>query len=229
MDKVVWLVAGNKGGAGKSVVAKSLVEWLKIQKVPITVIDGDQCTLDVYSVFNTLYRTEQFNLHDDSGWALFSDLLCQPDMIGHVVTNLPDGVNKRVIQFFQKFSTIVSYHGFQVKVLFVMNTLPDGLQLFLNLSEAFPTVIPIKNLFFGAGSKFTHFDAAYGHEYLDKTILFPRMNPNIMQVVRESNMSFSEFIQQRDNSENNFIYAKIVVSNWQAHMLEAFDDFLIPN
>lgn len=227
MDKVVWLVAGNKGGAGKSVVAKSLVEWLKRQEVPITIVDGDTRTPDVASVFNTTYRTAQFDLHEDAGWPLFSDALCQPEIEGHVVTNLPDGINDRAIQFFERFATLVDGYGFQVKVLFVMNTLPDGLHLFARLADSFPEVIPVKNLHFGAGRTFGHFDEAYGGDHGDRTILFPSMNPRIMQVVRESNLSFSEFIQQADNSESNFTYAKIVVADWFDSMQEAFDDFLL--
>lgn len=228
MDKVVWLVAGNKGGAGKSVVAKSLVEWLKRQEVPITIVDGDTRTPDVASVFNTTYRTKQFDLHGDAGWPLFSDALCQPDIEGHVITNLPDGINDRAIQFFERFTTLVDGYGFQVKVLFVMNPLPDGLHLFARLADPFPEVIPVKNLHFGAASTFAHFDEAYGRDHGERTILFPPMNHRVMQVVRESNLSFSEFIQQTDDSEGNFTYAKIVAADWFDSMQEAFDDFLLP-
>lgn len=227
MDKVVWLVAGNKGGAGKSVVAKSLVEWLKRQEVSIMVVDGDTRTPDVASVFNTIYKTEQFDLHEDAGWPLFSDALCQPDIEGHVVTNLPDGINERAIQFFERFATLVDSYGYQVKVLFVMNTLPDGLHLFARLADSFPEVIPVKNLHFGQSSSFAHFDEAYGPEHAERTILFPSMNPRIMQVVRESNLAFSEFVQQTDDSESNFSYAKIVVADWFDSMQEALDDFLL--
>lgn len=227
MDKVVWLVAGNKGGAGKSVIAKSLVEWLKRQEVAVTIVDGDTRTPDVASVFNTTHRTEQFDLHEDAGWPLFSDALCQPDIEGHVVTNLPDGINDRAILFFERFSTLVNGYGFQVKVLFVMNTLPDGLHLFARLADSFSEVVPVKNLHFGAAGAFAHFDKAYGRDHGERTILFPYMNPRIMQVVRESNLSFSEFTQQTDDSEDNFTYAKIVVADWFDSMQEALDDILL--
>lgn len=224
---MVWLVAGNKGGAGKSVVAKSLVEWLKRQAVAIAIVDGDTRTPDVASVFNTSYQTKTFDLHEDAGWPLFSDALCQPKIEGHVVTNLPDGINDRAIQFFERFATLVNGYGFQVKVLFVMNTLPDGLHLFARLANSFPEVIAVKNLHFGAGGTFAHFDEAYGRDHGERTILFPSMNPRIMQVVRESNLSFSEFTRQTDDSEGNFTYAKIVVADWFDSMQEAFDDVLL--
>lgn len=226
MDKIVWLVAGNKGGAGKSVVAKSLVEWLKHWQ-SITVVDGDTRTPDVTSVFKKRYRTEQFDLQEDAGWRLFSDTLCQSGIEGHVVVNLPDGISERAIGFFENFLALIDGYDFRVKVLFVMNTLPDGLHLFTQLAASFPDVIAVKNLHFGSAGTFTHFDETFGSEYGENTIHFPAMNPRIMQVARESNLSFSEFILQKDESENNFTYAKIVVADWFDSMQEAFDDALM--
>jgi hypothetical protein len=226
MDKVIWLVTGNKGGVGKSVVAKSLVEWLKCREVSITVVDGDMRTLDVARVFETLYRTEKFNLRDETGWRLFSDALCQSDIEGHVVINLPDGIDDQSIQFFDEcFITLMDGYRFQVKVLFVINTLPDGLIFFARMTESFPKVIPVKNLHFGTIGAFGHFTCSQVYE--DRTIFFPAMNPRIMQVVRESNLSFSEFARQAGDSKSNFIYAKIIVADWFDNMREALDDILL--
>jgi len=229
MDRVVWLVAGNKGGCGKSVAAKSLVEWLRNLSLPITIVDGDTRTPDVASVFSEFLPTYRFDLHDASGWPSFSDFLCTADedgviVSGHVVTNLPDGINDRAMLFFERFVRLVQAYGYQVRVLFVMNPLPDGLHFFGRLAQAFPTVTPVKNLCFGKVRQFEHFDAAYGADHDDRVVLLPAMNGRIMQVVRESNLSFSDFIAQEGDQESNFVYAKMVVSEWRESMLEALDD-----
>lgn len=52
------------------------------------------------------------------------------------------------------------------------------------------------------------------------------MNSRIMQVVRESNLSFADFINQEGDQDSNFIYARIVVAEWRTNMQEAFDDAL---
>ncbi|HDR8910598.1 polynucleotide 5'-hydroxyl-kinase [Burkholderia multivorans] len=231
MDRVVWLVAGNKGGCGKSVMAKALIDWLLNQSTRITVVDGDVRTPDVSAAFGSALPTRQFDLHDADGWPLFSDFLCTADddgvlVDGHVVTNLPDGINDRAVLFFERFIRLVQAYGFQVRVLFVMNTLPDGLHFFGRLAQTFPDVIPVKNLAFGMVREFTHFDAAYGADHDDHVLLLPAMNGRIMQVVRESNLSFGDFINQEGDQESNFIYARIVVSEWRANMLEALDDAL---
>lgn len=227
MDKVVWLVGGNKGGAGKSVVAKVLVEWLREQAVPITIVDGDKRTPDVAAVFNGTLPTMQFDLHEDAGWAYYSDYLCQNSLEGHIVTNLPDGINDRAIRFFERFAMLAQGYGYQVKVLFVMNTLPDGLNLFARLVQSFPDIIPVKNLHFGREAEFAHFDCAYGPSHGNRALLLPAMRPAIMLVVRESNLAFADFIAQSDNAESNTTYAKLVTADWRDATLEAFDDILM--
>lgn len=231
MDRYVWLIAGNKGGCGKSVVAKSLVDWLHRASLPVTVVDGDVRTPDVAATFDERFAGKCFDLHDADGWPQYSDFLCTADsdgvlVSGHVVTNLPDGINDRAVLFFERFIRLVTAYGFTVKVLFVMNPLPDGLHFFGRLTQIFPDVIPVKNLFFGKVRDFAHFDQAYGAEYDDRVLLMPAMNARIMKVVRESNLPFDEFVAQSGDQESNFIYARIVVSDWRTSMLEALDDAL---
>ncbi|CAG2138191.1 hypothetical protein LMG19282_01459 [Cupriavidus campinensis] len=231
MDRFVWLVVGNKGGCGKSVVAKGLVDWLRAERESVTVVDGDARTPDVADAFAALLQTKRFDLHDVTGWPAFSDYLCTSDedgvlVSGHVVTNLPDGINDRAMLFFERFVRLSQAYGFQVKVLFVMNPLPDGLHLFGRLLQTFPEVIPVKNLAFGKVREFVHFDTAYGAELDDRVVLLPAMNPRIMQVVRESALSYTDFLDQTGNHEGNFVYAKLVVHDWRAALFEALEDVL---
>ncbi|KAA0178804.1 hypothetical protein FX016_23000 [Cupriavidus gilardii] len=208
-----------------------MVEWLRQGGMPVTVVDGDARTPDVAAVFTDVLPTLRFDLHDASGWPAYSDFLCTADddgvlVSGHVVTNLPDGINERAMLFFERFMHLVQAYGFEVRVLFVMNRLPDGLHLFGRLQQAFPDVIPVKNLAFGKVREFEHFDLAYGAALDDRVVLLPAMNPRIMEVVRESALPFSAFLDQSTDQESNFIYAKLVVSEWRDSAFEAFDDVL---
>ncbi|MBN3815220.1 hypothetical protein G3N57_00730 [Paraburkholderia sp. Se-20369] len=212
-------------------MAKSLVEWLRSSSHAVTVVDGDTRTPDVAAVFSDVLPTHRFDLHDVNGWPSFSDFLCTADengvvVTGHVVTNLPDGINDRAMLFFERFIRLVQAYGYTVRVLFVMNPLPDGLHFFGRLIQCFPSVTPVKNLNFGKVREFEHFDDAYGPEHGERALLLPPMNPRIMQVVRESNLSFSDFIAQQGDEESNFVYAKIVVSEWRDNMIDALDDAL---
>lgn len=238
MNRYVWLVTGNKGAVGKSVAAKSLIEWLHSREEPVTVVEGDRRTPDVAAVYETSRSTGEtgseiacrsFDLQIEEGWPQFSDYLCTADedgvlISGHVVTNLPDSITERAMLYFERFVHLVQAYGFKVRVLFVMNTLPDGLHFFGKLIRVFPDVIPVKNLHFGKARDFKHFDSAYGFDYEDRILMMPAMNQRIMHVVRESNLTFGDFTNQRGNEPSNFAYAKIVVATWRSDMLEALDD-----
>src|SRR5260364_29331 len=211
MYKIIWLITGNKGGCGKSVMAKCMVEWLHNLSTFITVVDGDTHTSDVATVF--------------------SDYLCAPNrdeklISHHIVTNLPDRMSYQVMSFFERFIQLTQAYDFQVKVLFVMNALPDGLYLFGKLTTVIPEVIPVKNLAFAKAREFIHFDATYGLQQKRRILLLPGMNPRIMQVVRASNLSFADFLSQTGNQESNFVYAKVVVAEWRERMIDALNDTL---
>jgi hypothetical protein len=221
MDQVVWLITGNKGGVGKSVIAKSLAEWLLHKQALVNIVDGDQKTPDVASTFHSI-QTIIFDLHDDEAWQCYTDYLCQ-NKFGHVVTNLPDSLNKRTLSFFERFSKLAQSYGYQIKIIFVINTLPDGLYLLGTLQKTFNEIIPIKNLFFGKSDQFSAFDDAYP-QYDEKTLLFPSLNPKIMQVARLSNMPFYDLIKQKQNTQSNTTYAKITLANWYENMIEVFND-----
>lgn len=225
MDQVIWLVTGNKGGVGKSIVAKSMVEWLLHKNAPITIVDGDQQTPDVASTFATL-TSAVFDLHESTAWQRYADYLCENKFHGHVVTNLPDSFSNRALNFFERFAVLTQGYGYQIKVLFVLNTLPDGLHLLAPLNEPFKNIFPIKNLFFGKANQFTQFDDLYGNHYAEKTILFPAINPKIMQLARLSNLPFYEFIRHKANVEHNTTYAKIALADWYDSMFEALNDGL---
>ncbi len=227
MDKVVWLIAGNKGGVGKSAVAKAFVEWLKSHEAPVMIVDGDKRTPDVHEAFNELLVTKQFDLNDEIGWPLFSDFICETDFDGHIVTNLPDGISDRAILYFGRLEQLALGYKFEVKVLFVINTLPDGLNVFDRLSGSFKTIFPIKNLYFGAPANFNHFDITFAERYEGKLILFPKMAPRIMTLVRESGLPYQQFAEQTGDAKSNFTYAKLVVADWRDSMIEALDEVLL--
>lgn len=227
MDKVVWLVAGNKGGVGKSVVAKAFVEWLQIHETPVLVVDGDTRTPDVHLTFKNLLVTEQFDLNDESGWQQFSDFLCETDFIGHTVTNLPDGISDRALLYSQRLVQLAIGYHFQIKVLFVINTLPDGLHLFDQLRRSFSAIFTIKNLYFGEASEFEHFDIAFAPSCDGRIILLPKMMPRIMALARSTQMPFHQFATQVGDAKTNFSYAKLVVADWLNEVYASLDEVLL--
>lgn len=227
MGKTVWLVTGNKGGAGKSALAKLLIEWLKGHRLQVRVADGDARTPDVAQAFRSACKVWTFDLNDEDGWPAFADWLYGTEVSnGHVVTNLPDGISERALRFLHRFRELGIGCGWRIRVLFVMSNLPDGLPMFARLERTFPDVLPIKNLHFGKPSSFADFDHAFP-ELADQCALFPALSTPVMTAVRQSNLPYAEFATQRGNSRTNISYHKAAVAQWQVAAWEALDDFLL--
>lgn len=226
MQRTVWLVAGNKGGAGKSALAKLLVEWLLNHRLNVRVADGDARTPDVAQSFRNALSVWTFDLNDEDGWPAFADWLYAPDApVGHVVTNLPDGISDRAMRFLTRFRELGIGCGWRIRVLFLLCNLPDGLPMFARLERTFPDVLPVKNLHFGKPSSFVDFDQAFP-ELADQCVLFPALSRSVMTAVRQSTLPYSAFATQRGEAKTNISYHKAAVAQWEVSAREALDDFL---
>jgi hypothetical protein len=227
VNRIVWLVTGNKGGGGKSVVAKGLADWLEGKSVPLMVTDGDLHTQDVRADLGSLLPINKIDLSHAAGWKEYGDFLGQSNFQGHVVTNLPNALSHWLGGSIKALSKLGRGLGFQVKVLVVINTLPDGLRLLDAFTEILHNTYIVKNLHFGTAHDFGAFDSCTSAQNFEgRVILFPGMNPRTMMVVRTERMSFKAFLAQTGNSRSNTIYAKIVVAHWREAMHEAFENVL---
>lgn len=226
MDKALWIVTGNKGGVGKSAVAKALVEWLEAGAITVTVMDGDSRTSDVAGTFKHRLTVHTFDLQDEGQWPMLADEVCQIQDERHIVINMPDGLTERMLAMLGRTTELTSQYGWDAKTLFVVNTLPDGLHMLPMLEDVVPAVVTVKNLCFGRPRSFTHFDSTYGDTRVGQVVLFPAMTGRVMTAVRESGLSFDEFVKQRGADASNFAYGKIVVADWNQAVSEAFDEIL---
>lgn len=223
IGKQAWIIAGNKGGVGKSLVAKLLVEWLAKECRLVTVIDGDIRTADVYQAFKDDYECKQFDLADWDGWLALTDEMHVLE--GDVVINLPDGISAKAVDWFSRFNPMVTDFQFNITALFVINTLPDGLEFYPELKRCFPNVHPVKNLYFGSMADFQHFD-----EQDDGAgdIILPAMNRELMGVVRNTNLSFSNYLHGGDDPRI-FLLARLALGEWVGESFLALDDLKLFN
>ena len=220
--KTIWLVLGNKGSVGKSVVHKALVEWLEWHDQSAIVIDGDEQG-DIAKTFEKELPTEQFDLSTNTGWAEFADWICQTNYDTHIVTNMPDGVTEKTLSALQRYYPTVEAFGYELRALFVVNTLADGLKLLPHLVKLIRNVYPIKNLFFGQSGDFLHFNKHIERHFSDNTIYFPRLYPRVMNQVRSSDLPYSLAI----TSDTQTLYTKLELSNWLDRAIESFDEVLL--
>ena len=217
----VWVIAGNKGGVGKSVLCLAFAEWLQRQSKTISILEGDIHNPDVALRLCTRFQTSRIDLHYEKGWQTFADLLIERSGTD-VIVNLPDALNENALRYFSSFEKLASALSFNVKMLFCINTLADGLHIYKQAAKDFDC-IPVKNLYFGKLGEFSKFDGLYdGHN----AILIPALNRRSMQLFKDTDLSFSEYINQSENLGSNSLFNKYIIAEWLSTACDSFDDVL---
>jgi hypothetical protein len=225
-EKLIWLVAGNKGNVGKSVMAKAMVEWILNRGERVIVADGDAETCDVAETFKgEVDVVERFDLSTASGWGQYADWVCSLDPDDQIVTNLPDGVTEKTLIALERYKPTVDAFGFTTRALFVMNTLPDGLRLLPSLLKTVRHVYPVKNLYFGQSRDFAHFDQKYARHFPASTIFLPRLYGPVMNQIRIDGLSYAQVLDAGEKPSQS-MYSKMELSNWLDRMLAALDEVL---
>ena len=87
-DKALIVVAGVRGGVGKSLVAMAVIDWLiSFEKARVLVVDGDPDNADVYKPHaNTEPTPFAVNLDLREGWLSLADS-CSEHRDAHVVVD----------------------------------------------------------------------------------------------------------------------------------------------
>lgn len=212
----VWLVCGNKGGVGKSVVSKTLIEYFVDEYGDAIAVDGDTDG-DVAKAYAGRIAVFECDLATPPGWADFTDWLCTtnfPDDDMHIVVNLPDAVTARTLSALERYKPAADDLGIRSHAFFVMNSLADGLPTINRLFGIVGDVYPVKNLFFGASADFTVFDRRYARHFPDTTIYFPRMQPRLMNEIRSTNLTFTEAMNARPGSPCSMLLHRLETSLW---------------
>lgn len=224
MPKTVWLVAGNKGNVGKSVVAKAMVEWHQNRGEDVIVVDGDIESGDVAQAFkDEVDMVEQFDLSTGNGWAHFTDWICSENPDAQIVTNLPDGVTEKTLMALERYKPTVDAFGFVSRSLFVMNTLPDGLRLLPRLLKVVRHVYPVKNLFFGPSRDFVFFEQKYARHFPNSTIFLPKLYGPVMNQIRADGLSYSQVLEG-GNMPSHTVHSRMELAQWLDRVMAALDE-----
>lgn len=219
----VWLVAGNKGGVGKSVFSKALAELFIYSVGLVTIVDGDVegDVADAYGdEFSPVWR---FDMAVPEGWADFIDWIISAefdDGDNHVVVNLPDSVTERTLESLARYRPIATEAGIKTYAFFVINTLPDGLRMLGSLFQVIDGVYPVLNLNFGKATDFKEFNRRFAKHFESQTIYFPRMQPTAMNVIRSTRMGFMAAAKQRAYPGQTLLQ-RIELSNWLGYAMDS--------
>lgn len=224
MHNDVILVCGNKGSVGKSVASKALIEWYRAREVKVMLADGDPGKDVAKAYYQVVESCETFDLTVSEGWADFTDWICTVEHRLPIVANLPDGVTEKTLYALHRYKPAVDELGFETKALFVMNTLPDCLILLPQLRRSIKTIYPVKNLHFGKSTDFAHYNKKYGRHF--ETIHFPRLQPRLMNEIREAELTFEAVTRARPNEACSTLLARLEMERWLEQVYVAFDEVM---
>lgn len=178
--KTVWMVSGNKGGVGKSLLCLALASTLDMRGLEYAVFDGDGRTGDVYGAFKRKcparwgdFRELRPDLHICMQDKKYEDIIHQLLRgSSDLIINTPDGADSVLMKWFDVTLKHTESNDYQFKFLYLMSDRSDGLEIFPELGSRFSMLYPIRNLHFGEEEIFTTFNQDYQSKF-DLVMNFP--------------------------------------------------------
>ena len=193
---ICHFIIANKGGVGKSTVAKSLIELVIIAGLAVQAVDAD---IDTPDVADFMRQQDAINLSHEAG---FSKLLNHIQSISDqsaIVVSMPAGLQSRIEHHGQHFvemlPTLNDDLGRSIAISYVIDDKLDSLQqldVFLKSCKGMPVNV-IRNHFFG--DDFALFDtsetAKIVYDRGGQVIDFPALASYIMRRLTNDRMFVS--------------------------------------
>lgn len=223
--KTIWVVCGNKGGVGKSLLCLALVSSLIRMSRQIAVLDGDGRSPDVFNAckgkvparavdFRKLRPDRYDDLHDGEYEVMIQKLL---SISTDLIINTPDGADDVLMQWFDATLRFTESSNCVFRMLYVMNHRGDGLDLLPSMARRFSYLFPIRNLHFARSQAFTDFNSKYSSMF-QETFEFPVLRSMEVTKLLEKNYLPSEFVESLGGS----LLSRQRVGDWLAEMDNQF-------
>ena len=176
------MIAGNKGGVGKSLFCLALASALDMSNKLYSVLDGDGRTGDVYGSFVNVCPKGQGDFRGLRPESHDCDLDLPYERMLHqllrtstdLVVNTPDGADSILLKWFDVTLTHTEQNNYQFKLIYMMSDRGDGLDMLPEFAKRFPFLYPVRNLYFGCADLFTEFNELYADKFKE-VIDFPAL------------------------------------------------------
>lgn len=157
----VTYVGGGKGGVGKSLVAIAIVDWLRSKGKEVVLVESDDANSDAFKCCEKVIPVHAYDFDSYDGWNNLGDLAEQSSGITIVVNS-----GARLISSERKFGHVLddlTTHGVvDLQTVWPINRTRDSIRALKSFREVISAgkLAVIRNLFFGAESKFTRWEKA---------------------------------------------------------------------
>lgn len=156
MESSIYIIGGNKGGVGKSLVTMATVDFLEqISKRKVVLVDSDTSNPDAWKSYKDSMKTELVNLDEPEGW---SDLvnICHNNSNSVIVVNTGARNGKGVSAYSKTLSETLVELQRKLVTFWVINRQRDSLEMLKEYMHTLPgaQVHVIRNGYFGEERKF---------------------------------------------------------------------------
>jgi hypothetical protein len=157
----LYLVAGSKGGVGKSMVTMAVIDLIREQDKPVFLVECDNSNPDVWKAHQDEVACELVNLDEADGWIRLLNI-CDTNRDKVVVVNTAARNNTAVSRFGSTLNDSLDELNRDLVALWVINRQRDTLELLREFTSAIPraTLHIVRNGYFGDERKFELYNAS---------------------------------------------------------------------
>lgn len=201
--KTIWLVCGNRGGVGKTLVALALTSCLMtVSRREVAVLDGDGRSPDVFAAATRKvpakavdFRRLRPDRFDDMTEADYESIVHGLLRISSdLVINTPDGADDVLLSWFDSTLRFAERSNCTFKLLYVLNNRASGLDIVESMAERFAFMFPIRNLHFARPEGFADFDSQFAENFR-QIYDFPELRSNEVAQLLTQRFLPAEFVE----------------------------------
>lgn len=224
------LVHGDKGGVGKTTLARATLDYLyRKTRVPV-VYDADNRNGQIYRFYKDVFPVKQIDINLRGSFDEVLDKVAENKKSGtalNVFVDLPAQAGNSVDVALSELRLVDALDSIRARatLLFVIGRTTDSiqaLQLAFDLFGAIADFVVVKNEFFGESERFVLYEGSPTHQTLVKNgakeILVPPLWGDTYDVVDRLNLPFFKV------AESNLpLSTKARVSAWLSKFDTQFD------
>ena len=191
-------VDGEKGGVGKSLVARTMIQFLLDKKSPFAAVETDRSNPDVAGIYKGLCQYAVFT--EDEKQADKADKIFEMALSKQVVVSLPSQVHRAMKDWIKRNGLIEmgEKHGVVFCKWFVCNGGYDSLKLFNQSLDSYDSRmrhILVRN--WGVCDDWEHVDSDDSlkkliKKYKVKVIDFPKLSYRERNIIDRQRLTFEE-------------------------------------
>jgi hypothetical protein len=164
----LYLVAGSKGGVGKSMVTMALVDLLREQGRNVFLVECDNSNPDVWKAHKDEVRSELVNLDEAEGWIRLLNI-CDSNREHVIVVNTAARNNVAVTRFGSTLNDSLDELKRELVTFWVINRQRDSLELLGDFMNAIPRSVlhVVRNGYFGDEGKFELYNSSSTRQQIE--------------------------------------------------------------